>query len=437
MAGTSLGSRVRYLLIIWIFVISGVAYLDRTNISIAGIELAKDFAIDKIRLGWVFSAFLLGYAGFQVPAGWLVGRYGPRKTLMWGMMWWGALSVCTTIVPPTIAGALWLLILVRFVLGMGEAVMYPAANQFISNWFPSDERGKANGWVFGGVGMGAGLTPPIVTALMLAYGWRMPFYFAAVVGVIVGVVWYIAARDKPEEHPSVSSGELAHIQAGRPPHKSAEHSPVPWGKLFGSRDVWMLSAAYFTYGYVAFIFLTWFFIYLADGRGLNLKSSAVYSMLPFVAMTAGSLLGGVVSDWLVRKKGQYAGRSMYGAATLFLSALFLVIGSHAQDTLTAVLALAGGAGALYFGQACYFAVAADFGGPHTGVVSGMMNMGAQIAGAITASLTPFIAAEYGWQAAFYVAAALVFLGGFFWLWVNPNKRIEDVGIGGPGALVED
>jgi ACS family glucarate transporter-like MFS transporter len=121
-------SKVRYLLIMWVFMISAIVYLDRTNISIAGLAIAKDYGIGKIELGWIFSAFLLGYAGFQIPAGWIVGKVGPRLTLTLGMVWWGLFSVATTMVPPTMKGALWMLIAVRFVLGMGEAVAYPSSN---------------------------------------------------------------------------------------------------------------------------------------------------------------------------------------------------------------------------------------------------------------------------------------------------------------------
>ena len=417
-------SKVRYLLIMWVFMISAIVYLDRTNISIAGLSIAKDYGIGKIELGWVFSAFLLGYAGFQIPAGWIAGKVGPRLTLTLGMVWWGVFSVATTMVPPTMAGALWALIAVRFVLGMGEAVAYPSANQFIAAWFPSTERGKANGWVFGGVGFGAGFTPPVVTGIMLTYGWRAAFYFSAAIGLVVALVWYIAARDTPQEHSKVSAEELAHIKAGLPVPATGAMPPVPWGRIFTSRDVWMMVIAYFAFGYVAFIFLTWFFIYLADGRGLNLKSSAVYAMLPFIAMTSCCLAGGVISDWLCRIKGAYIGRCVYGAFTLVLAAVFLVIGSHAENTTMAVLALAGGAGALYLGQSTYWAMAADYAGPYTGVVSGMVNMGGQIAGALTASLTPYFAAKYGWSSAFYIAAGVAFVCAFAWFFVSPSRRLN-------------
>ncbi len=416
-------SWVRYQLIMLIFVVSAVVYIDRSNISIAGIYLAADYKIDKIQLGWVFSAFLIGYAVFQIPAGWVVGKLGPRKTLALGLIWWSVLSVVTALVPPDMSNALWVLIAVRFILGMGEAVAYPSSNQFIAAWFPTQERGKANGFVFGGVGFGSGTAPPLVAYIVYTYGWHEVFYFSAAIGLVICAIWYRFARDTPQEHSRVSPEELAHIKAGLPLKVEGPIAAVPWGRIFGSLDVWMVTLAYIAFGYVAFIFHTWFFIYLKDGRGLDLKSSALLGSLPFIAMTVCCLLGGALSDWLVKKKGQYFGRSLFGAFTLFLAAAFLIVGSQAKDPIVAVLVLAGGVGALYLGQATYWAVAADFGGPYTGVISGLVNMGGQIAGAVTATATPWFASKYGWETAFYVAAGISFVCAFFWFFVNPDRRL--------------
>jgi ACS family glucarate transporter-like MFS transporter len=198
---------------------------------------------------------------------------------------------------------------------------------------------------------------------------------------------------------------------------------VPWGKIFTSRDVWAVTIAYFAFGYVAFIFLNWFFYYLAKGRGIEIRTSAFMAMLPFISMTVCCLVGGVVSDWLVKRWGQYFGRSLYGAFTLVLTGCFLIVGSQAQDATVAVLVLAGGAGALYLGQATYWAVAADYGGPYTGVISGLINMGGQIAGVITATATPWFATRYGWAAAFYVAAGVSFVCAIAWFFANPDRRL--------------
>jgi ACS family glucarate transporter-like MFS transporter len=416
---------MRYLLVFWLFVLSSVAYLDRTNISIAGIQIGHEYAIDNTRLGWVFSAFLIGYAVFQIPAGLLAHRFGSRRLLTFAVVWWGIFTVLTTLVPPSISNPLIALIIVRFALGAGEASMYPAASQFVERWFPIPERGKANGIIFGGVGAGSGFTPPIVTAIILHFGWRMSFWFSAACGIIAGFVWYFAARDTPEEHPSVSSKELAVIQAGRgPAHTpSAKRSDIPWGRIFASKEILALTLSYLAYGYVAWVFFGWFYIYLAQARGLNLKTSAIYSILPFVGMTIGAIGGGIVSDFLVQRFSLRIGRCLLPFFAMSMTCALLIAGSRAEQASTAGIVLACGAGVLYIAQSCFWAITADFAGEYAGLVSGIMNMGAQIGGAIATSLTPFLAERLGWQAAFFTAAGLAIIGALSWLLVDPTQSL--------------
>ncbi len=437
------GFPVRYLLVTWLFVLSAVAYLDRTNISIAGIQIAHEFRIDNTHLGWVMSAFLIGYAAFQVPAGLLAHRFGSRLLLTFAVLWWGLFTVLTTLVPPTVRGAFLLLVLVRFFLGAGEATMYPATSQFVERWFPIPERGKANGIIFGGVGVGSGCTPPIVTAIILHFGWRASFWFSAVVGIVAGAIWYRFARDTPEQHAWVRPAELELIVRGRGPSAELETTDpelettdpglatrpavrkraIPWKRILRSKELVAITASYFTFGYVAWVFFGWFYIYLAQARGLNLKTSAVYSILPFVGMTIGCLLGGVGSDWMARRYSLRTGRCFLPFVSMSLTAVLLVLGSRAEHAETAGLLLACGAGLLYVAQSCFWAVTADFAGEFAGLVSGVMNMGAQIGGACTASLTPYIAARFGWQWSFFVAALLAVAGALCWLIVNPKRTL--------------
>jgi ACS family glucarate transporter-like MFS transporter len=416
---------VRYLLVFWLFVLSSVAYLDRTNISIAGIQIGHEYGISNTHLGWIFSAFLIGYAIFQVPAGLLAHRYGSRRLLTFAVVWWGIFTVLSTLVTPSLTHAVAILIFVRFALGAGEATMYPAASQFVERWFPIPERGKANGIIFGGVGAGSGFTPPIVTAIILHFGWRASFWFSALCGILAGIIWYFAARDTPEEHQRVSEHELAIIQAGRgPKHASTatKHS-IPWRNIFSSKEILALTFSYFAFGYVAWVFFGWFYIYLAQARGFNLKTSAVYSILPFVGMTIGAIGGGIASDWLVQRFSLRIGRCILPFFAMALTSALLIIGSRAEQASTAGIVLALGAGVLYISQSCFWAITADFAGEYAGLVSGIMNMGAQIGGAIATSLTPFLAARMGWQAAFFTAAGLALFGALSWLLVDPGQSL--------------
>jgi ACS family glucarate transporter-like MFS transporter len=429
-------SRVRFFLAFWLFVISAVAFLDRTNISIAGLQIISEYGLDNQRLGWVFSAFLLGYAGFQIPAGWLAARFGPRRVLALGVMWWGVATGLTALLPSGIAHAVMLLIAVRFTLGVGEAVVYPAANQFVAQWVPVKERGFINGLIFAGVGAGSGLTPPLLTWLIMHHGWRMAFWFSAAVGLVAGAVWWFAARDTPEEHSRVSAAELREIREGMSlapsvTASSSNSSPskagvtsISWRAIFHRRDLPALMIGYFSFGYIAWIFFSWFFLYMAQVRGFDLKSSARYAMLPFLAMTVFCLVGGVLSDRITDRYGLRMGRCALASVALLLTAVFLVLGSQVHSPQLAGFILAGGAGALYLSQSSFWSVSVDIAGRSSGVFSSMMNMGGQIGGAVTASLTPWVAKHFGWTTSFAIAAVLAVVAAVCWTTVHPERPLD-------------
>ena len=426
-------SRVRWFLVFWLFVLSAVSYLDRVNISIAGGSIVDAYHLTDVQLGKVFSALVAGYALFQTVGGYLADRFGPRRVLTAGVVWWGVFTALTALVPADIGGALFLFVVVRFLLGAGEAVIYPAANQFIARWIPMRERGIANGWIFAGVGAGAGLTPPLITYLMIHHGWRSSFWVCAIIGFFAGAVWFFVARDNPAEHPRVSAAELTAIQSGLTvtscspsPGKRSADVPVPWKRVVRSREVWAVTISYFCYGYVAWIFFSWFYRYLAKVRGLDLKASAFYSMLPFLAMLVCCLLGGTVNDRLTKWRGPRLGRCGLAAFAMGVAGIFIACGSQVQGVRLASVVLAGGAGALYLSQSSFWSVTADIAGVSAGSVSGFMNMGGQIGGALTGSLTPWIALRYGWTASFLVAAGLCLLGALSWLAVNPLNTLTQV-----------
>ena len=419
---------VRFLLAFWLFVLSAVAFLDRTNISIAGLQISQEYGLGNQRLGWIFSAFLIGYSVFQVPAGVLAARFGPRKVLTFGVLWWGFATALTALLPSSIPHALALLIGIRFALGAGEAVIYPAANQFVARWFPQQERGFVNGLIFAGVGAGSGLTPPLLSWIITAHGWRAAFWFSAVVGFVAGGVWWLIARDTPEEHPRVSEEEIETIRAGLPQTLEIKgmdvYRGISWRAIFARKDLAALMASYFSFGYVAWVFFSWFFLYMAQVRGFNLKSSARYAMLPFLCMTVFCIFGGYLSDRLTGLYGLRVGRCYLAAVALLLTAGFLVLGSQVHSPQLAGVILAGGAGALYLAQSSFWSVSADIAGRDSGVFSSLVNMGGQVGGALTASLTPFIATRFGWTTSFGVAAALAVMGAGCWLLVHPERALS-------------
>jgi MFS transporter, ACS family, glucarate transporter len=421
---------VRWLMVGLVLAIAAVAYLDRSNISIAAAFLKHDLALSDVQLGLVFSAFVLGYAVTQPLAGRLADRYGAYRVIAIGIFWWSVLTVLTAMIPAAFAGAFAILLATRFLLGVGESVIFPASNRLVANWVPSGERGLANGLVFAGVGIGAGIAPPLITTIMLTHGWRWAFFASAIIGVVALVVWLLIARDTPAGHFLVRRAELEHIAAGTSsqvaPAAREPESVAPWRSIILNRQVVLLTLSYFCFGYVAYIFFSWFFIYLSTVRGLDLKASGNYGMLPFIAMAVASPLGGWISDWLAVRVGRRVGRCAVAGIGMAGAAVFLAVATQVADARLASVVLAAGSGALYLAQSAFWTLSADLGRSSAGSVAGVMNMGGQLGGVVVASLTPVLAAQFGWSSPFLFTAALALLGAFAWLFIDPNADLDIV-----------
>ncbi len=283
---------VRWLMIWLVFVVSAVSYLDRTNISIAAPALRLAMGISDIQFGTIFSAFVVGYAVTQPIAGRLADRFGALSRHRPGDRLVERADRGDRHDLADLRGAFAVMVAVRLLLGIGEAVIYPASNRLVANWVPSAERGLATGLIFAGVGFGAGIAPPLITFIMQTHDWRWAFWVSALIGLAVGGIWLLLAREKPQSHPMIKAEELAYIQAdhGLTTTAASPKKLLSWREILLSRTVALLSLSYFCFGYVGYIFFTWFFTYLSSVRGLDLKSSGVYGMLPFMAMAVAAPL---------------------------------------------------------------------------------------------------------------------------------------------------
>jgi ACS family glucarate transporter-like MFS transporter len=290
------------------------------------------------------------------------------------------------------------------------------------------------------VGAGSGLTPPLLTWIIVDHGWRDAFWFSAMVGFFAGFVWWVFARDTPEEHPGVSRAERYEIQSGLTVQTGLvglQKQPKPtisWRAIFGRWDLAALMAGYFSFGYIAWVFFSWFFLYMTQVRGFDQNQSARFAMLPFLCMTIFCLAGGWLSDGITRARGLRAGRCYLASTALLLTAVFLVLGSQVHSPTLAGVILASGAGALYISQSSFWSVSVDIAGSSSGVFSSLVNVGGQIGGAATASFTPWVAHHFGWTTSFGVAAAFAVLGAICWLFVHPERELEDSNLNTGHAL---
>ena len=383
--------------------------------------------LTQIQMGYVFSAFVLGYALCQIPGGWLGDRWGSRVVLTGAVLWWSLFTACTA-VAATLPTARWLgvlgsLILIRFLIGMGEAAALPNFNRSVANWFPLRERGLGMGISIGGIGVGSAVTPPIVAWMMVNYGWQSAFYAAGLAGIAIAVVWGWYATDHPEQHRVVNAAELAVIKEAAPP-AAGTPEPVPWTAFLRTPTIWWIVLSYTGLGYVAYVYMSWFYLYLVNERGFALLRGALFASGPFIAITVLCPLGGWVTDRLAASSGVNSGRSRVGCAGMLLAGACIVAGTQIAEPYAAITMLSLGAGFLYFTVGAFWASTIDLAPRHSGTLSGIMNTGANVGGTISPTLTPWLAEQYGWNVSLGFAAAVAALGGLLWLLIRPGDGLR-------------
>jgi len=424
---TSVRWRILYLLTF----VSLVRSMDAVNFSVAAKQIMPEYSLTEVQMGVLYTAFTLGYSVFHIPGGWLGDVVGPRITLAVAVLWWSVFTGLTAVAGEMpfvgqLVTPFWGFLLIRFLIGLGEGASYPNANKTVASWMAVDERGLASGIVASSLGLGYGLAPPVVAWIMVHYGWRLAFYAFAVAGILLAGLWYGYMRDRPEEHRRVSREELKRIHGGEIPESYEDLSShhTPWRVIVTDRNVVLLSVATFCLGYVAYIYQSWFYLYLVNVRGFSVVRGGFFATGPFLAMSVLCPLGGLFSDALTRRYGRTRGRRAAAMAGFLLSAPCIYLGAGAADPYLAVLLLSLGDGLLYSTLGSIWSAIIDISGKYTGAVYGVIGMCANIGGMIAPTLTPILAGRYGWEVAIHVAALMAFAGGIMWLAIDAGKKIE-------------
>jgi MFS family permease len=396
--------------------LSVITYLDRVCIAIAGPRMQDDLDISPQRWGWVLGAFVLSYGVFEIPTGALGDRWGQRKVLTRIVVWWSAFTSLTGAV-----SHYWMLLATRFLFGAGEAGAYPNMAGSVGRWFPAVERARAQGFVWAASRAGGALSPWLVVPLMAALGWRAAFWSFGALGLLWAAVWYAWYRDHPGSQPGISPQELEEIGTVE---AYPDHAGVPWGKLFRSRQLWLLMAMYWCYVWGSMFYLTWFPTYLVKGRGFSEGEMGAFAALPFLLGVAGNLAGGFLSDGLSRRYGLRVGRRLVGSVSLTLSALFLVATALIEGKVVAILLLALGFGAMDCMLPSAWAICLDVGGKYAGVVSGAMNSAGQAGGLVCSVLFGYLVQAFGsYDVPLLVVGAMVMVSAGLYGLIDPTRQL--------------
>jgi ACS family glucarate transporter-like MFS transporter len=388
----------------------------------------REFRIDQTRMGGLFTAFLLGYALFQIPAGFLSDRIGPRRVLAGALLCWGGLTLLTAwaeyLFLASWLGVLNTLLVVRFLFGISASPTYPAAARSISQWVIPSRRAGANALVIAGIAVGSALTPPALAHLAVAVGWRTALLVSSLPAFLMALIWLWYSRDEP---PSALR-QVVHLErtegqkATAPP--LSHRQPRKNASLLRDANLWLLSLSYALQGYISYVFIYWFFLYLVQVRHFTLLEGSWLATMPWLLTLITTPLGGGLSDVLVRRVGNPWGRRLVPLLALTLAGGLLMLGARCERPYLAVALLAVCEALVMSVEGAFWAAVTELAPARTGTAGGILNMAGNLGGLLSPLLTPWVAATFGWIAALDLAACIALLGGGLWLWISPRAGMH-------------
>jgi ACS family glucarate transporter-like MFS transporter len=402
-----------WVLVILLSLTAAASYLCRVNISVTGALMMRDLGFSQIEMGRVFSALILGYALFQIPAGAAADRWGARRVLGWAAVWWVVSTVLMAALgwgpfSRAAGGMLTLLLILRFVLGVGEAPTFPAAAQGVAQWIKPSKQGLANGVVISAIGVGSAAAPALLSRMMVLRGWRIATLASAIPALAVALAWACIRESK-----SLSAPEIPLRAAGGSLRRLLSPSFV------------LLSISYTLEGYVGYLFVFWNYLYLVQVRHFDLLRAGSLSSLPWILSIISIPMGGFISDRLVAgPAGLRWGRRIIPMVGFTSSGIFLALGAATPNAYFAVACLTLATALVLSVEGPFWATMMEVAGSRSGTAGGVMNLGSNLGGLVSPALTPILAAHLGWKNALFVGAAISIIGGALWLGISPSVPLE-------------
>ncbi len=412
---------VRFRILAVLIALSFINYLLRNNISVAMPSIREEFGFTSTEIGWILGSFNLSYTLCQIPGGIFGETIGHRRALAIIAVTWGVLTWLTGFAPGLMAasasGAMVSLIVVRFLMGIANAPIFPIQTGLIARWFPIGSWAFPNSLSSTGLTLGQAAIGPVVTLLIIQFGWKNSFYVLAPLGFVVGAWWYWYGRDRPSEHRAITPEEIALIDRDRDPAFTEAPPPGSWREVLTRPDVLLLGASYLCSNVVFYMFSQWLFIYLVEERGFSLLESGILYVLPFATGAAMAAVGGFTCDRLCHRYGGHLGCRLPAMAALALTFVFLLAGINAVNPYMAVGLLSLCFGFQQFTEGPFASAATYLGGPHASTAYGVINTGANVAGFL-APVIGLMVDRAGWVVTLTSGSVFALIGAGLWLLVR-------------------
>jgi ACS family glucarate transporter-like MFS transporter len=411
-------TRVRYQVVAFTTSLAALTYLDRVCVSILAPQIMRDLHLTAIQMSYAFSAFTLAYALFEIPTARWADRRGCRYVITRIVLWWSVFTMAT-------AGAFRysVLLIVRFLFGLGEAGAWPTSARVFTSWIPARERGRVQGVFFAGAHLSGGLTPIAVTYLAARLPWRMVFVLFGCVGLVWAALWSRWFRDEPRDNPRVSADERALIEGTRP--SASGHGSGGLQTVLRTPRLIPICLQYFANTYGFYFFITWLPAYLVTARRMANVELATFAGLPLLLSVVADIGGGVCTDWLSRRFGLRVGRCALSAGAYLVAALAMIAGTLVANARMAGTLIALGGAASMFTLAPAWAVAIELGGENSATLSAVMNTAGQIGGILSPIVLAFIVDRFAnWNAPLQVLGALYVMASISWLLIKPSRGVR-------------
>ncbi len=441
-------TRRRYVVMVFLCVLSFLTYFDRICIMRAQESIKSDLSLTDEQMGIVFGVFFLAYALFEIPGGWMGDRWGTRITLTRIVAAWSAFTALSGTATNFVS-----LTVYRFLFGVGEAGAYPNMARVQERWLPGRARARAGGMLWLTARMGGALSPFLFGILLRTFDspefrawlptvglpgdlpeWRVAFWAAGLVGLVWCLAFFPWFRDDPANAPAVNDAELRLIREGRENEQPSSHS-MPWAiwrKLLLSRGLWAMGLLYFCGSFGWSFFISWMPRFLKDVHGVEFNASEFMTGLPLFFGAVSCLVGGVLSDMLVRRlKRKRLGRAIFPVCGYTIAAVAMYgvrfVGTSSEATVLMCIAAA----AFDFGQGANWATIVDLGGRYAGTAAGFVNMVGNIGGVIQPYIGAMIFTSVGWNVLMGLYSLAFLLAASMWLLIDPTRTFYGEATPGP------
>ncbi len=422
-------TRVRYGVLAWLCVAAAIAYICRNSIGVAESTMRKELGLSTDDTSYIMLMFFLAYALAQIPTGWLGDFFGSRRMLPVLALAWSAATAAMGLA----AGAAFL-VFTRVVNGVAQAGLFPCATNTLSKWAPVSQRAVASGVLGASMSVGGAVGSALTGVLLVWLGWRSTFAAYSLLGVLWAFGFYWWFRDAPRDHPSVNDVELTLIEQGREKQSAPTtvKEATPWLALLSSPATWWICCQQFFRAAGQIFFASWFPTYLQESRGVTVEASGALNTLPLLALVAGSLLGGAVSDFVLQATGsRWLARSGVAGFSMIVCAAFVGVAYFVQNPVLAVLLISLGSFGSAVGGPCAYSITIDMGGRHVATLFGTMNMVGNLGAMAFIRTVPIFQQRTGsWDAVLLLFGGVCFAAAICWLLLNPKGSVFEQAIWG-------